>query len=317
MITHRVVVTGASGTLGRAIMGELARRDDVCALALYRKEPFETPVKSIENRIIDLNQCEHLHRLLQEFRPTALIHAAASGMQHPRPDSSMLMRINVELPELLAKASSEIPDCHFIHISSGLAYKDQGRPLREDDPLETLHPYGASKLEAEKRLLALAQDRHFSLTIVRPFSFTGRGDFGTRLFPSLLRSAVERRPFEMSAGDQVRDHSSVNDIARGVTAAALQSGDHTKSATVFNLGTGDTRPLRELVGSVIDELGLDSNLRLGARPYSSHEPMFVVADSTRAQKQLGWHPQENVAHAVWELARTSFPSLDLNEPALR
>jgi hypothetical protein len=45
--------------------------------------------------------------------------------------------------------------------------------------------------------------------------------------------------------------------------------------------------------------------------------MFTVADSTRAREQLEWNPQESVAHAVWELARTSFPSLDLNEPTLR
>jgi UDP-glucose 4-epimerase len=317
MTVYRVVVTGASGMLGRAILRELARRDDLSALALYRRKPAGAFGKNIENRIVDLDQHGQLHRLLQEFRPTAFIHAAATGMQHPYPDASILMRTNVELPALLAKAASDIPNCHFIHVSSGLAYKDQGRPLSEDDPLETPHPYGASKVEAEKRLRLLAQDRHILLRIVRPFSFTGQGDFGTRLFPSLLRSAVERRPFEMSAGDQVRDHSSVNDISRGVIAAALQPLDNTTSAGVFNLGTGDTRPLRELVCSVIDELGLDIDLHFGARLYSSHEPMFTVADSTRAREQLGWHPQESIAHAVWELARTSFPSLDLNEPTLR
>jgi UDP-glucose 4-epimerase len=317
MTVHRVVVTGASGMLGRAILRELARREDVCALALYRRKAPGACGKNIENRIVDLDQHSQLHRLLQEFRLTAFIHAAATGMQHPYPDASTLMRINIELPALLAKATSDIPDCHFTHISSGLAYKDQGRPLCEDDPLETLHPYGASKVEAEKRLRLLAQDRHILLTIVRPFSFTGQGDFGTRLFPSLLRSAVDRRPFEMSAGDQVRDHSSVNDIARGVIAAALQPLDNTTSIRIFNLGTGDTRPLREMVCSAIDELGLDIDLRLGARPYSSHEPMFTVADSTRAREQLEWNPQESVAHAIWELARTSFPSLDLNEPTLR
>ncbi len=73
----------------------------------------------------------------------------------------------------------------------------------------------------------------------------------------------------MSAGDQVRDHSSVNDIARGVIAAALQPLDNTTSARIFNLRTGDTRPLREMVCSVIDELPLHIDLRLGARPYSS------------------------------------------------
>ena len=68
-----------------------------------------------------------------------------------------MKKINIELPVRLAEAVSQITNCCFVHISSGLAYKDQGRPLREDDPLATLHPYGASKAEAEKRLQAVAE----------------------------------------------------------------------------------------------------------------------------------------------------------------
>jgi nucleoside-diphosphate-sugar epimerase len=303
--------------LGRAILRELGRRDDICVLALYRSEPPPEFAKNIENQIIDLDRPAQLGQMLQEFRPTTFIHTAATGMQQPLPDRSELLRTNVELPLTLAKAASEVPHCHFVHVSSGLAYKDQGRPARENDPLETHHPYGASKVEAEKRLQSLVQDRNFPLTIVRPFSFTGQGDFGTRLFPSLLHAAVERRPFEMSPGDQVRDHSSVNDIARGVIASALQSVGNSALARVFNLGTGDTRPLREIVRSVIDELGVDVDLRLGAKPYSPHEPMFTVADATHARKHLPWRPEESVAHAVWELARASFPSLNLSEPPVQ
>src|SRR5205814_7742574 len=113
-------------------------------------------------------------------------------------------------------------------------------------------------------------------------------------------------------GKQVRDHSSVNDIARGVIAAALRQSS--SKLRIYNLGGGDLRSVRDLVRAVVSELGLAIELQLGAKPQPPYEPMFVVADCTRARAELGWSAQESVAHAAWELARSSFPSLELKEP---
>ena len=316
MKVNRIALTGASGMLGSAILRALARSDDVSALGLDLRQPSENFRRDIECRLIDVTRRDDVESILQQFRPTALIHAAAIGMQHPLPDAATLREINVVLPAILAETIIPFQNCRFVHISSGLAYKDQGRPLRENDSLETLHPYGASKIEAEKRLQMLAHDRPFPLAIMRPFSFTGEGDSGTLLFPSLLRSAVNRQPFAMSGGDQVREYSSVDDIARGVIAAAFESFDNRNSTRIFNLGSGDTRPLHKVVYSIIEELDLDVELRFGAKPRSEHEPMFMVSDSTRAERKLGWNRQENLAHAVWKLARASFRSLNVRKPSL-
>jgi nucleoside-diphosphate-sugar epimerase len=270
-------------------------------------------MKNVEERIFDPNRAEALREMLSAFRPTSFIHTAATGMQQPRPDASVLHEVNAELPARLAEVVRQVPNCRVVHISSGLAYRDQGRPLLEQDPLTTDHPYGASKAEAEHRLQTLVMEHPFPLTILRPFSFTGEGDVGSRLFPSLLRSASEKRAFEMSSGEQVRDHSHVNDIARGVIAAALSDARHTEPQ-IFNLGSADTRKLRDVVTAVVDQLGLDIDLRLGARPNSPDEPMFLVADTRRARTELNWQPAESVVQAVWQLASTSFPSLKLREP---
>lgn len=314
MSRHRIVLTGASGMLGRAILKQLASRTDATVVALYRNVPPPKLAANIEDRTIDFDSSDGIDALLREVQPTIFIHTAATGMQFPRPDPSELIRVNVELPVRLAEAAARIPDCRFVHVSSGLAYADKSRSLCEDDALGTLHPYGASKTEAEKRLQTFARGRNFPLTVLRPFSFTGEGDTGSRLFPSLLGSAAARRPFEMSKGDQVRDHSSVNDIARGVLAAAFLPLRDASAPRIFNLGSCDTRPLCQLVSAVVEQLGLKVDIRFGARPYSENEPMFMVADTTRAQNELHWHPEESVAQAVWQLARSSLPSLDLKEP---
>ena len=311
---HRIVLTGASGMLGQAIIKQLAGRNDVAVLALYRNDPPKSDLTNTHVAMVDLARPGDLTMLLKDFEPTVFIHTAATGMQLPRPKTEALTDINTWMPVRLAEVVAGIDHCSFVHLSSGLAYTDQGRPLRETDPLDTKHPYGASKAEAEKQLQVTARQRGLRLTLVRPFSFTGEGDFGTRLFPSLLHHALEQTRFEMSAGNQVRDHSSVDDIAAGVMSAALGPLE-TQATQAYNLGTGDTRTLRELVTSVIDQLGLNVDVEFGARPPAMNEPMFMVPDMTHTRKTLGWQARENVAHAVWRLAQRSFPSLVTKEPA--
>ena len=299
--------------LGRAIIKQLADRKDVSVLAFYRADGPKRHAPNIRQALTDLNDAGKVAALLEEFKPTLLIHSAATGMQHPRPDAEALSEVNVKLPVRMAEAVGRLSDCSFLHISSGLAYREQGRPLREDDPLETAHPYGASKAQAEKELKSLTSKSNIHLTIIRPFSFTGEGDFGTRLFPSLLQHAAAGIPFEMSTGDQIRDHSSVDDIAAGIIAAAGLT-TQANSVSIYNLGSGDTRKLRDLVESVIEQLQLKVEVRLGAKAPSAGEPMFMVPDLSRVQRALGWRAQENVAHAVWRLAQTSFPALKVREP---
>jgi nucleoside-diphosphate-sugar epimerase len=55
-------------------------------------------------------------------------------------------------------------------------------------------------------------------------------------------------------------------------------------------------------------------LNFGARDYARFEPMYLAADISRARTLLNWRPKINFAHAIWELAQESFPSLKLKQP---
>jgi nucleoside-diphosphate-sugar epimerase len=124
----------------------------------------------------------------------------------------------------------------------------------------------------------------------------------------------------MSPGTQVRDHCSAHDIAHGIwraieTGQAAQATPSVRPPTrVYNLGSGRLDPLRSLLTGIVAELGLDIDLQFGALPFSRFEPMHLVADTTRARADLNWRPRQNLAHAVWQLAQSSFPQLSVREP---
>jgi nucleoside-diphosphate-sugar epimerase len=312
---ERIVVTGGSGTLGRHVLERIATRADAQVLALVRgSSRLNETLKAVSCERVDFQDGKAAAEAIGRFQPTAVIHCAAGGMQLPRPDWLELVQFNVNVSLRLCEITARVPNCRFVYVSSGLAYRDQGRPLREDDPLDSQHPYAATKAAADMLVRARACELHMPLTVVRPFSFSGSGDTGSRLIPSLLRAAEQKRPLALSPGDQIRDHCAVNDIAEGIALAATRRDCVPAKSEVFNFGSGNCGSLRELIEGIVEELGLEVTLDFGARDYAPFEPRYLVADTARARALLRWQPRTRFAYAVWQLARESFPSLKINQP---
>ena len=260
---------------------------------------------------VDLEDTAAIHRVVSEFQPDAIVHCAASGVRPSKIGYFEFVNLNVTSTLQLFEASCKVEHCHFIHLSTGLVYGSQERPCREGDPVNTLHPYGATKAAADCLLRAGAERLNRHLTIIRPFSFTGLHDGGDRLFPSLLRAAQEGTPFAMSPGTQLRDFCAVQDVVQ-LVMLVLQEGEQ-PSRDIFNVGSGLSISLGRIVHSVVRQLQLDVEIRMGDRPFHPLEPMQLIADTSRAQS-LGWRPRINLAYAVWELARAKFPSLVIEKP---
>ncbi len=310
----RVLVTGASGTLGYNLVRHLGvthPETHVRVLMRTVDDSLFGDLPHVDLVRVDMGDFEALGAAVTAFRPNAILHCAASGVRPSRISWFEQIRLNVGATVALFEAACELPDCHFIHISTGLVYSNQDRPCREHDPIDTLHPYGASKAAADCLLRAGAERLKRHLTVVRPFSFTGLHDGGDRLFPSLLRAASEGRPFPMSAGTQIRDFCAVQDVVDGIVMM-LEEGT-LPGRDIFNLGSGQSVSLRGIVGSVCRQLGLEVKLELGALPFHPQEPMNLVADIHLAQS-LGWQPRTNLAYAVWQLAEAQFPELKLKQP---
>ena len=313
---ERVLVTGGSGTLGYNIISRLIddQRYDVIA-----------PVRSMDSAVVaeycdrvkfiehELSDPIHTAQIFERANPDVIVHCAASGLRPPRASWFDLMHFNVESTMRLFQMNCRF-DHHsrFIYISTGLVYREQGRPLREDDPIETLHPYGASKAASDSMLQAAAAEFKRPLTIVRPFAFTGVHDGGRRLFPLLLDAAMNGRRQELTAGTQIRDFCAVGDIADAV----LRIIDREQQSLIetYNLGSGRALPLRELIEEVCAELELKVDLDFGKVPMHPYEPHHSVADISHAAQQLGWRPSTRLSYAVWQLAQHVAPQLTLKQP---
>jgi len=302
-----------SGQLGRHLVREFGAWPEAELLAIVRDGTLlESELKLLKVAHVDFSKPASLMAAILNFNPTAIVHCAATGMQQPWPAWSDLVQLNVNASVTMCEAAARVPGCVLIHVSSGLAYRDQGRPLREDDPLDSTHPYGATKAAADILVRACAAKEQVPLVVARPFSFSGEGDTGSRLFPRLLKNAAIQQPFELNAPEEVRDYCATSDIARGIALAVSQRRELPAEPQVFNFGTGNGSSLHQLVKETLSELGL--HVKLSVANPGPIKPRFLVADIARAKSLLGWSPKIRFAHAIWELARSSYPELKMIEP---
>lgn len=141
-----VLVTGASGLLGSAVVDRL-RRDGCAVLALSHAHalPGTTPV--------DLLTPAGL-RCVEEARWEALVHCAAvrsPDLCEEQPD--LARRLNAELPGRLAALAAR-RGARMIHISTDYVFDGTRPPYREDDPTGPVNRYGETKRDAEQAVLS-------------------------------------------------------------------------------------------------------------------------------------------------------------------
>ena len=137
-----VVVLGATGQLGRALIATLGER----AVALNRARA-------------DLTRMAGVLELLDDIAPAAVINAAAyTRVDDAEKEESLANRINGAAPACLARycATRKIP---FVHVSTDYVFSGAGhRPWLETDSVAPINAYGRSKLLGERGVAAAGGD---------------------------------------------------------------------------------------------------------------------------------------------------------------
>jgi nucleoside-diphosphate-sugar epimerase len=146
--------------------------------------------------------------------------------------------------------------------------------LGRETPVRPLNVYGATKAAASM-LAAIAGDRaNVETTVLRIFSPYGPGEAVERFVPSVILAALKGEPVRMTGGDQIRDLCYVDDVAAAfITEATRRHGEHRQ----LNLGTGRGLRLRDAVTIILDTIGADAPVELGALPYRPGEAFCLVA----------------------------------------
>ncbi|MDB5931833.1 MAG: family oxidoreductase [Polaromonas sp.] len=173
---RRLLITGASGTLGQAL-------SRVCHL-----RGLDHTLAS--RRDMDIADAASIDAALQSLRPWAVVNAAGyvrvADAEH---EAGRCFRENTEGAGLLAEACARL-GIPYVSFSSDLVFNGAlGRPYRESDAVDPQGVYGRSKAEAEQRILAA----HPQALVIRTSAFFGPWDVYNFAYATLNGLARGRR----------------------------------------------------------------------------------------------------------------------------
>lgn len=265
----KVLVTGATGFVGRHLVQELVlRRHQVTAVARHldraKEMPWYEKVKFIACDIYD-----PAIDPAQTFGVSdALIHLAWSGLPNYKDQFHSEKNLPADQRFLTNMITAGIK--HVLVTGTCLEYGMQNGALSEETIPMPITPYGLAKDTLRKFLEALQVNHPFTFQWVRLFYMYGPGQNPNSLLAQ-LDSAIDNKAkvFNMSAGEQMRDYLPVEDVARHLVSLL----EHPECSGIINCCSGRPISVRQLVEQRIAERGANIKLNLGHYPYSDYEPM--------------------------------------------
>lgn len=183
-------------------------------------------------------------------------------------------------------------------------------PLREDDPLGALNPYGRTKLMIEDILRDIyASDNSWNVILLRYFNPVGAHPSGrigedpngipNNLMPFISQVAVGKlkelsvfgNDYPTPDGTCIRDYIHVMDLADG-HLKALEKLSENPGAVAYNLGTGKGSSALEMVAAFGEATGISIPYRIADR--RPGDAPVSYADPSRAAEELGWTATRDV-----------------------
>ena len=290
----RVLVTGATGFLGRAVVKEMARRGHE-PVALVRKPDsrVDSAILHTTGDLRDEGSLQHAVRGVDAVCHLAALTRARESIAEPLAywQTNVTGTLN-----LLSAMVGESPGRHPLKLvlASTCAVYDfsGGQAVTEQTPERPMTPYAATKLAADNAAAGAAATGMLGAVSIRALNIggaaSGHGDSDpTRLIPRLLRSISDPayRVRINGDGSAERDLVHVEDMAEafGLALDACKTGEW----SAYNVGSGTTYSIRAIIAAVRELTGRPVRAEHGpAQP----EPLVLAADSGRARRVLGWEP---------------------------
>ena len=306
----RVLVTGATGCIGRHVLPRLSAGGwDVHGVTTREDVPGTAVVSWHRANLLEPTET---HAVIAAVRPTHLLHLAwyiAPGRWAMALDNLQWVRASLDL----LRAFHEHGGRRVVTAGSCLEYDWRfGYCEEERTPCRPHTLYGTCKHALQLLTTAHAASYGTSSAWARLFFLYGPYEHPARLVASVIRSILDGEPAKCSHGLQIRDYLYVQDVADGLVA--LLESD---ISGPINIASGQAITLKEIVTRAAALLERPELLRLGAIPAAATDTPLVVADTARAQQLLTWRPRVGLDEGLqktidWWRTRQTTPEAQLS-----
>ena len=269
----RVLVTGATGFVGRQVLDYLATQDVYLTVIVREgKQSLFTNNPAVHDIIttVDLfaETSEWWADVMQGI--DTLVHVA----WYAEPGLYLQSSKNLDCLQgtlCMAKGAIQAGVRRFVGIGTCFEYDLSYGMLSTETPLKPLTPYAGAKAAAYMSLTPALAANGIEFVWCRLFYLYGKGEDVRRLVPYLREKLAAGEPAELTSGNQIRDFIDVSEAARliGDVALGIVQGS-------VNICSGIPITVKQLAEDIADEYGRRDLLKFGARPDNLIDPLCVV-----------------------------------------
>lgn len=288
---RRVLVTGATGFIGRNIVAALRGHTDFTVLTTARSG-------AVDYAGVDLASAPEAEAVLAKVAPHVIVHCV--GMRHGLPQA--LRRSNVATLDAVLRAAARQPlPARIVTIGTAAEYGGHASTERftETASCAPSSSYGRTKLAATHLALRYAACSGRPVTVLRVFNVAGPGMRG--LLGEVIDSLGGNGPAidwekEAHSLPLVRDFMPVEDVAK-VCRLVLESES---APSVLNVCSGVGRSF----GEVLDQLQTIVGGRIG-HPKSIRDAGGIVGDPSLCERMFGYFPTADISRALRQAVETA------------
>ena len=287
MLYRRILITGANGLLGQALVALMSRQPEYDVLATGRDTFPRFADASCGYTALDITEPQEVERLLQDFTPDVVVNCAAlTQVDLCETERDLCWRVNVDAVEHLAGQCRRI-GARLVQVSTDFVFDGANGPYREEARPNPINFYGKSKLAAENVTRDAGID---GWAIARTVLVYGTANDLTRSNIALwvIDKLSKGEPIHVVT-DQWRSPTYVHDLAAGIERI-VRFG----KTGIFHLSGREYLTVYDFARTIAEVFDLDASLihptdhtRFQQAAFRPPRTGFIIL---KAETELGYKP---------------------------
>jgi nucleoside-diphosphate-sugar epimerase len=272
----RLLLTGATGFVGKQILQHLSKVDVEIILIVRKKSEEEALIlKSIKN-VVSIIKTDDMFKESSDWWASKCkdIDIVINAAWYAEPGSYYTSLNNIDCLRgtlNLAEGCILSDVKKFVGIGTCAEYEVSNKPIPHDGPLKPHTLYAAAKLATYQMLDQIFNYHGISFSWCRLFYLFGEGEDERRLVPYITNKLTNGEIAELSSGSQVRDFIDVSIAGQIIGDLALSE----KNGAI-NVCSGEPKTIRRHAIEIAKELKRQDLLYFGAREDNPLEPKYMV-----------------------------------------